>query len=130
MALCLLTATLLPGATGCKPGAHANANLDPAGDYALVSVDGKNVPCDLSHEGVTLTIKSGAFTINADGTCRSQMAFSVPSHGDRSTDMKATYTRHGAELTMQWQGAGMTIGKIEGNTFTMTNEDMILAYRK
>jgi hypothetical protein len=130
MALGLLTATLLLAATGCKPGADANANPDPTGVYTLVSVNDKNVPCDLTHEGVTLTVKSGVFTINADGTCRSQMAFSVQSRGDQSTDMKATYTRHGTELTMQWQGAGMTTGKIEGPTFTMTNEDMVLAYRK
>ena len=128
--LCLLTATLLLAATGCKPGADANANPDPTGIYTLVSVDGKNVPCDLTHEGVTLTVKSGVFTITADGHCRSQMNFSVPQRGDMSREVKATYTRQGAELTMQWEGAGMTLGNVHSNTFTMTNEDMVLAYRK
>jgi hypothetical protein len=129
-AFCLLTATMLLAATGCKPGADANANTDPTGVYTLVSVDGKNVPCDLTHEGVTLTVKSGAFTVTADGHCRSQMTFSVPQRGDMSREVNATYTRQGAELTMQWERAGMTLGTVHGNTFTMTNEDMVLAYQK
>jgi hypothetical protein len=129
-ALCLLSACLMLAATGCKPAADVNANPDPAGVYKLVSVDGKTVPCDVTHEGVTLTVKTGVFTINADGTCHSQMTFSVARRGDMSRDVDATYTCQGAELTMQWQGAGMTFGNVHGNIFTMTNEDMVLAYRK
>jgi hypothetical protein len=129
-ALCLFTATLLLAATGYKAGADANANTDPTGVYTLVTVNGKNVPCGLTHEGVTLTVKSGAFTIRADGHCRSQMTFSVPQHGDTSREVNASYTRRGNELTMQWERAGMTVGYVRGNTFTMTNEDMVLAYQK
>jgi hypothetical protein len=84
----------------------------------------------LTHEGVTLTVKSGVFTITADGRCRSQMTFSVPQRGDMSRDVKATYTRQGNELTMHWEGAGTTLGSVHGNSFTMTNEDMVLAYQK
>ena len=127
---CLLVGILLLAATGCKPGAATNANIDPTGDYTLVSVDGKNVPCDVVHEGVTLTVKSGDFTITSDGHCVSHMNFSVPQHGDMSREVKAAYTRQGAELTMEWERAGTTSGNVHGNTFTMTNEDMVLAYRK
>jgi len=31
---------------------------------------------------------------------------------------------------MNWQGAGTTIGTVEGDTFTMNNEGMVFAYRK
>jgi hypothetical protein len=31
---------------------------------------------------------------------------------------------------MQWEGAGTTLGSINGNTFAMTNEGMVFAYRK
>jgi hypothetical protein len=31
---------------------------------------------------------------------------------------------------MKWQRAGMTIGSVEGNMFTMNNEGMVLAYRR
>jgi hypothetical protein len=127
---CLLSALLVLAGTGCKNEAAGNANLDPTGVYALVSVDGKDLPCSLSHEGASPTIKSGVFTIKADGNCSSQITFSVPEQGDMSREVKATYTRQGVELTMQWEGAGMTMGNVDGNTFTMTNEGMVFAYRK
>ena len=116
--------------TGCKPEAKVAADFDPTGSYSLRSVDGKNVPCSTTHEGVTLTIKSGVFTIDADGRCSSQITFSVPARGDMSREVKATYTRQGAELTMQWEGAGITMGNLNGNMFTMTNEGMVFQYGK
>ncbi len=101
-----------------------------AGVYALVSVDGKPVPATISHEGATLQVRSGAFTINADGTCSSKMVFVPPSGTEVTRDVSATYTNDGSKLTMQWQGAGKTVGTIDGNTFTMENEGMVLVYRK
>jgi hypothetical protein len=120
---------------GCKPEAKVTADkvaadINPAGVYTLASVDGKPVPCALTHEGVAMTVQSGVFTINADGTCSSKVNFSVPSHGDAIREVKATYTRQGAELTMVWEGAGTTIGSVEGNKFTMNNEGMVFAYHK
>lgn len=129
-ALCLISAFLLLAVAGCKPKAGGNANVDPAGVYTLVSVNGKSVPCNLTHEGVVLTVKSGVFTITADGHCTSQTTFCVSTNRDVNRDVKATYTRNGTELTMRWEGAGMTKGNVNGNTFTMTNEDIVLAYRK
>ena len=38
--LCLLSACLILAGTGCKNEAGGNANIDPTGVYALVSVDG------------------------------------------------------------------------------------------
>jgi len=127
---CLLAACLLLAGTGCKNEAGSNTNIDPTGVYALVSVDGKSLPCSLFHEGASPTVKSGVFTITADSHCVSQITFSLPDRGDMSREVKATYTRRGAELTMQWEGAGMTMGRVNGSTFTMTNEGMVFAYRK
>jgi hypothetical protein len=45
-------------------------------------------------------------------------------------EVKATYTREGNKLTMKWQSGGMTIGTVEGDTFTMSNEGMVFVYRK
>ncbi|MGH7992177.1 MAG: hypothetical protein ACREDQ_01560, partial [Limisphaerales bacterium] len=59
---CLLSACLLLAWTGCKNEAGRNANIDPTGVYALVSVDGKSLPCSLFHEGASPTVKSGVFT--------------------------------------------------------------------
>ena len=120
-----------PGAFG-KPTVLTRQEGDPAasdisGKYTLVSVNGNALP--FSHpEGPV--IRSGVFTINKDGTCSSQMTFSIPSGSDASREVAATYTREGSRLTMTWSGAGTTIGTIEGNMFKMDNEGMIFVYRK
>jgi hypothetical protein len=135
--LCLLSLFMAMVWTGCKQEAKVaadtktiaatTADTDPVGTYALVSVDGNKVPCTVQHEGHTMTIKSGSFSINADGTCSSKMSLAGR---DAAIEVKATYTREGPKLTMKWQGAGMTIGTIEGDTFTMNNEGMVFAYQK
>ena len=130
LAPCLISACLLLAGAGCKNEAGHQAGFDPAGVYTLVNVDGKNIPCDVSHEGALLTVKSGTFTITADNHCISQSTFCVPPHEDINRVVKATYTCHGTELTMRWEGAGVTKGNVNGNTFTMNNEGMIFGYRK
>ena len=74
-----------------------------------------------------MTIQSGGFQINSDGTCSSKMFLA-----GRSTaiETRAKYTQSGPKLTMKWEGAGTTIGAVEGETFTMNNEGMVFAYRK
>ncbi len=124
---------------GCKEGAKVAADtqasagaadVNPVGNYALVTVDGNQVPCTVQHEGHTVAIKSGTFVINADGTCSSKLAFSLPSGGDAGREVKATYTRQGRTLTMRWEGAGTTTGTVQADTFTMNNEGMIFTYRR
>lgn len=124
----LLTAGLLLPA--CKPKAHVAQNVDPAGVYALVSVNGSAVPASVSHDGTALQVRAGTFTINADGTCSTKTVFVPPSGQEATRDVSATYTTAGSKLTMKWQGAGMTTGIIEGNTFTMDNEGMVFIYRR
>jgi hypothetical protein len=104
--------------------------VDPTGVYTLVTADGKPVPAKISHDGHSLDLLSGIFTIKADGTCSSQTVFVPPSGKEVSREVNATYTQNGPNLTMRWQSAGMTKGTVEGNTFTMNNEGMILVYRK
>ena len=131
VALGLLAALLLVALNGCKRNApNAPATIDPAGVYTLVSLDGKTVPCDISHEGTSMKILSGTFTITADGTCSSAIALTLPNKRDLNKVTKATWTRQGTELTMQWEGAGTTLGTVNGRTFTMTNEGMVFVYQK
>ena len=127
VALAAMTACTL---AGCTSGDHNSAKIDPSGVYSLVSVDDKPVPCEVMHGETAMTIKSGVFTIDADGTCSSLMSFSVAGNEDVSREVKATYTATGSELTMKWERAGTTIGQVEGNRFTMNNEGMVLAYEK
>jgi hypothetical protein len=103
---------------------------DIAGVYALVSVNAKPVPANAPHQGATLQVRSGTFTINADGTCSTKTIFVPPSGTEVAREVSATYTQDGSRLTMQWKGAGKTVGTIQGNTFTMDNEGMVFVYRK
>lgn len=112
------------------PEAVTTKVSDISGIYTLVSVSGNKLPFTASSEGGAPVIRSGAFTINNDGTCSSKVILSLPSGADSSREVSASYTREGSKLTMMWTGAGSTIGTVEGNTFTMDNEGMIFAYRK
>jgi len=124
----LLTAGLL--LSGCKPEAKVAEGGDPTGVYALVSVNGNAVPASISHDGTALQVRSGTFTLKADGTCGTKTVFVPPSGQEATREVSATYTKEGSKLTMQWQGAGRTTGTIDGNTFTMDNEGMVFVYRK
>jgi len=135
--LCLLPLFLVGVCAGCKQEAKVSAgtkattvgatNINPAGTYNLVTVDGNKVPCTVQHEGHAMPIKSGTFIINADGTCSSKIFLEGR---DAAIEVRATFTREDTKLTMKWQGAGMTIGNVEGDTFTMNNEGMVFAYRR
>ena len=117
-------------ATGCKPEQVTGDMLDPAGVYALVEVDGMSIPAKVSHGSATLEVRSGTFTIEKDGTCSSVVVFIAPSGKEIPREVSATYEQEGSELTMSWEGAGTTVGVVDGNTFTMINEGMSFVYRR
>ena len=102
---------------------------DELGVYTLVMVDGIELPATVSHGGVEIEVQSGTFTFDADGTCDSKVIFGPPSGSPVAREVKADYTRDGAELKMNWHGAGKTVGTLEGDKFSMNNEGMILATR-
>ncbi len=124
----LLTVGLL--LSSCKAEAKVATGSDPSGVYALVTVNGNKVPASVSHDGTALQVRSGTFTIKADGTCSTKTVFVPPSGSEATREVSATYTKEGSKLTMQWQGAGTTTGIIEGGTFTMDNEGVLFVYRK
>ncbi len=122
---------VLLACVGCKHEPSTPVQNIPSGVYSLVSIDGKPVPCVLTHDGTTMTIKSGDHTFSGADTCQSKTVFAVAGHDqDVNREVKATYTQEGATLTMRWEGAGMTKGTLAGDTFTMNNEGMIFVYRK
>jgi len=107
----------------------ADKTTNPIGVYTLVSVDGKNVPCTIKHDGRTMNVQSGTFTITTNSQITSVMTVSV---GDKkgSVETHATYAEKDSELTMKWQNAGVTKGRVAGQTFTMTNEGLVYVYRR
>lgn len=132
-AVALLAILLLLALTGCRNGATTTMTANapnPVGIYSLVSVDGKSLPCVLNHAGTTMTIQSGTFTITAEGRCVSSIKLSVTNNQAMTKVTRARYTQSGDELTMKWDRAGTTRGKVNDHSFTMTNENMIFAYQK
>jgi hypothetical protein len=110
--------------------ATAAAPADISGTYTLVSINGTALPYTMTHEAPGVRVTSGTFTLRPDGTCSSDGTFVLPSGQAMSRAVSATWTRDGARLTMTWEGAGTTIGTLEGDTFTMDNEGQIFAYRR
>jgi hypothetical protein len=114
---------------GVWPVKSADTN-SIAGVYILETVNGEKLSAAVTHEGNPLKIRSGAFTINADGTCSSKITVLPPSGEETTVVVKATYRQEGSKLNMQWQGAGSNTGTVDGKTFTMDNEGMIFSYQK
>lgn len=126
-----------PPAGGAKPAAKpvelakasapAPAASEPFGVYTLVTVDGKKLPCTVTHEGQLTTIQSGTFDLRKDGTCVSKIAI----QGEESTpEVKATYRMEGQAVKMRWEGVGITMGNLDGSQFTMNYMGMALGYRR
>jgi hypothetical protein len=116
--------------SACTVNAEDANDDDPTGVYSLIDVNGDKLPATASHGGVKIKVHSGIFVINANGTCNSKIVFNLPSGDDFTREVKATYTREGSKLSMQWKGAGKTVGNVEGDRFTMKNEGMVFAYQK
>jgi hypothetical protein len=116
--------------SACMKEKSALNDADFAGVYALFSVNGNPVPANITHEGAGLQVRSGTFTINADGTCSAKTVFVPPSGTEVAREVSATYTKDGSRLTMQWEGAGKTVGTIQGSIFAMDNEGLVFVYRK
>jgi hypothetical protein len=116
--------------TACKHNVKVANGGDAPAIYTLSTVNGSTIPARVSHDGTPLEIRSGVFTINADGTCASKMVFVPPSGAESTRDVSASYKREGSRLTMRWKGAGQTTGDLDGDTFTMNNEGMVFIYKK
>lgn len=130
--LCLLWLALLGlgvFVSGCRQGGESKA-ADASGTYTLSTIDGDKLPCKPAHEGGAPEVKSGAITLNPDGTFTSIMSYGLPDGKTASRDFSGTYTCERNSFTLQWKGAGTTTAELQGDTFTMNNEGMLLAYRK
>ena len=116
--------------SGCKQRAETAEVGTAAGVYTLVTVNGNRLPTSVAHDGTQLQVRSGSFTINADGTCSTKTVFVPPSGTEATREVSATYAREGSKLTLQWKGAGQTAGTLQGKTLTMENEGMVLVYER
>ena len=124
----LMIAALL--LVGCQHGAERSNGNDITGIYYLVNVDGSAVPATVSHDGVALQTLSGTFIISDDGTCFSRTRFIPPDGNEMTREVYAKYQVQDSRLIMQWEGAGVTEGTVEGDAFVMDNHGMIFEYTR
>ncbi len=116
--------------SACNNDQTTANRLNPFGVYTLITIDAKHVPTSVPEGGVIIQVISGTFAINTDSTCTSKMTIIPPGGTEITTEASATYTMNDLTLTMHWKGAGITVGTISGNTFTMENEGLIYVYSK
>ena len=123
----VLAAALLLFACQGMPGVDGT---DVTGIYYLARVDGLAVPADVTHDGAVLHVQSGTFIISDDGTCFSRTHFVAPDGTPTMREVDADYRIDNGRLIMQWKGAGITEGTVEGDTFVMDNHGMVFEYAK
>ncbi len=126
----LLLAVVALFLVACQHGLERVNDNDITGIYYLAKVDGSAVPTTVSHDGVELQTLSGTFVISEDGTCFSRTRFVPPDGTEITREVYAKYQVQDSRLIMQWEGAGVTEGTIEGDTFVMDNHGMIFQYKR
>lgn len=95
-----------------------------AGEYKLVSVDGRALPMAL-RTGASPII-SGSLLLNANGTFRVQTAFGPEtSPGNAAT---GTCYTEANEVKMVWDGGGMTNMTLRGDTLVLKREGALYGY--
>ena len=116
--------------TSCQEVVKPVYNNDIAGIYKLLKVDSVALPGVITHDGQAIEISSGTFVISADGTCSSTTRFTAPSGKAVTRKVQAKYVVKDSRLIMTWKGAGVTVGKVEGDIFIMDNHGMIFEYAR
>jgi hypothetical protein len=102
----------------------------PVGEFALVGVDGQNLPATVRHGDRAVEVRSGSLSFGTDGTCRSETRFSVASGREIHRVVQANVRAEGGDVVLRWQGAGLTRGRLTGDQFAMTNENSVFVYRR
>ena len=129
--LSVLLLTGLLGVSSCSDDGPAEPEAPTlTGTFTLVAANGEAVPADVVHDGMAMRIVSGSMTFRADGTCVSRMVFIPPGGAETTREVSATYTVSGDRVTIRWEGAGTTVGILDGERFTMDNAGLILAYSR
>jgi hypothetical protein len=100
--LCFLLAAGL-FLSACKQESKVAAGSDPTGVYALVSVSGNKVPATITHDGVALQVRSGTFTIKADGTCSTKTAFVPPPGPENTLEVRASGCSQPSSVTAMYR---------------------------
>ena len=100
------------------------------GRYVLITANGQSMPATiLTHDDVWVKIYAGELRLRKDGTCAGQTVFGPPDGSNPTTrNTTGTYNYVGNRFTMNWDGAGMTVGMLKDDTLTVDNAGDTLVY--
>lgn len=122
--------TLALALPGCRQGESPAKTSDHVGTYTLATINGNRLPFTPPNEGGAPQIESGAIALLADGSFSSTMTYRMPDGKVGNRGSSGSYTRQGSSFKLEWKGAGVTLGTLEGNTFTIDDDGLKCAYRK
>jgi hypothetical protein len=127
-----LTASFACGGDDDGGTAPDNAHV---GTFALVSINGQNLPFSLTDGTATITITSGSVVLNADLSFRDDFAYTVQqgtSTESLTETALGTYIRSGTNITFNATSPApgsyrMAFGE---NTLTQAGEGFTFVYRR
>jgi hypothetical protein len=103
---------------------------DHFGTYVLTTIDGNQLPFNPTGAGRGPQFRSGAITLQPNGNFKSALTYRMPDGQVATRDSSGSYTREGSSFKLQWNGAGVTTGTLEGSTFTIEDDGLRCVYRK
>jgi hypothetical protein len=119
---------LLP--CGCRKNASAGKSSDYIGTYTLDTINGRKLPFNPLPRIATTEFSSGAITLQADGSFVATISHRTSDGKVSKRDASGSYTKAGSSFRLEYKGRGTATATLEGNTFTVNDEDMKLVYRK
>ena len=131
LVLCVLVVSACGG-----DGEDVLAPEDIVGTYALVSVDGVDVPYFLVETGTTysLEVTGGSLVLNADTTCTSTVSLTETVDGEADTRMQTavcTYFASGGGLELAFPVTNtVVIASVVGSTITYVESGSVFVFQK
>ena len=116
--------------SGCRKNTSAAKSPDYTGTYTLDTINGRKLPFNPLPRIAATEFSSGAITLQADGSFTSAISYRTPEGKISKRDASGSYTNAGTSFRLQYTGRGAATATLEGNTFTVNDDDMKLVYRK
>ena len=116
--------------TACSSDEAVSPPLSEVGRYALVSVDGQNLPARVTEEDMVADVFSGTFDVISGGAAKITLEFQPVGEDMTTNVIGGRYTRRGDLLSFTWETGGETVGMLSRNELQMTNEGQLWLFRK
>ncbi len=127
----LVLALALGAVCGCRNDTTGPTSGPEAGIYALIAVDGRALPTNVSEGGTQIEIVSGTLTLGSGRSVRMSTSYR-PSPGAAivTTEVNGTYAIDGTAMSFSFSNGGSGSGTLSGGDCAFLNEGLVWLYRK